>query len=61
MTDKKLLSPAILAHIAQTLNIPLRGLCAVIELMDDEGTVPFIGLTHLTRRPRRSTRSTTLT
>jgi uncharacterized protein len=42
MTDKKLLSPAILAHIAQTLNVPLRGLCAVIELLDDGGTVPFI-------------------
>ena len=42
MTDKKNLSPAILAHIAQTLNLPLRGLCAVIELLDDGGTVPFI-------------------
>ncbi len=42
MTDKKTLSPAILAHIAQTLNLPLRGLCAVIELLDDGGTVPFI-------------------
>ena len=42
MTDKKPLSPTILAHIAQTLNIPLRGLCAVIELLDDGGAVPFI-------------------
>ncbi len=42
MTDKKNLSPAILAHIAQTLNLPLRGLCAVMELLDDGGTVPFI-------------------
>ena len=42
MTDKKLLPPAILAHIAQSLNVPLRGLSAVIELLDDGGTVPFI-------------------
>ena len=42
MTDKKSLSPAILAHIAQTLSIPLRGITAVIELLDDGGTVPFI-------------------
>jgi len=42
MADKKSLSPEILAHIAQTLNLPLRGLCAVIELLDDGGTVPFI-------------------
>ena len=42
MTDKKPLPPAILAHIAQTLNLPLRGLCAVMELLDDGGTVPFI-------------------
>jgi protein Tex len=42
MADKKTLSPATLAHIAQTLNLPLRGLCTVIELLDDGGTVPFI-------------------
>jgi uncharacterized protein len=42
MTDKKNLSPEILLHIAQTLNVPLRGLVAVIELLDDGGTVPFI-------------------
>src|ERR1700753_3944469 len=42
MTDKKLLPPAILAHIAQSLNVPMRGLVAVIELLDDGGTVPFI-------------------
>ena len=42
MADKKILSPAILAHIAQTLDLPLRGLCAVMELLDDGGTVPFI-------------------
>jgi uncharacterized protein len=42
MTHQKTLPPATLAHIAQTLNLPLRSLCAVIELLDDGGTVPFI-------------------
>jgi uncharacterized protein len=42
MTETKNLSPEILLHIAQTLNLPLRGLVAVIELLDDGGTVPFI-------------------
>ncbi|MGA2350429.1 MAG: Tex family protein [Terracidiphilus sp.] len=42
MTPKTNLSPAILLHIAQTLNVPLRGLVAVIELLDDGGTVPFV-------------------
>jgi protein Tex len=42
MTETKNLSPEILLHIAQTLNIPLRSLVAVIELLDDGGTVPFI-------------------
>lgn len=42
MTDTKVLSPEILLHIAQTLNLPMRSLIAVIELLDDGGTVPFI-------------------
>jgi protein Tex len=42
MTDKKTLAPTILDHIAQNLNLPLRGVCAVMELLDDGGTVPFI-------------------
>jgi protein Tex len=42
MAEKKILTPLILAHIAQTLNLPLRGICAAIELLDDGGTVPFI-------------------
>jgi uncharacterized protein len=42
MNDKTILSPEILLHIAQTLNVPLRGLLAVIGLLDDGGTVPFI-------------------
>ena len=42
MTDRKTLSPEILVHIAQILNVPMRGLVAVIELLDEGGTVPFI-------------------
>src|ERR1700684_1430839 len=42
MTDRKSLSPALLLHIARTLDIPLHGLVAVIQLLDDGGTVPFI-------------------
>jgi len=42
MKEAKSLSPEILLHIAQTLNVPMRGLVAVIELLDDGGTVPFI-------------------
>ena len=42
MTDLKNLSPELLLHIAQTLSVPLKGLVAVIELLDDGGTVPFI-------------------
>ncbi len=42
MSDPRTLSPEILLHIAQTLNVPMRGLVAVIELLDEGGTVPFI-------------------
>ena len=42
MTDKIILSREILLQIAQTLNLPLRGITAVIELLDGGGTVPFI-------------------
>jgi uncharacterized protein len=42
MTDLKPLSVELLLHIAQTLEIPMHGLVAVIELLDDGGTVPFI-------------------
>jgi len=42
MKETKNLSPEILLYIAQTLNLPLRGIVAVIELLDDGGTVPFI-------------------
>ena len=36
------LAPDVLLHIAKTLNVPLKGLVAVIELLDEGGTVPFI-------------------
>src|SRR5580698_3721952 len=42
MTDVSVLSPQILLHIAQTLNLPMHGLVAVIDLLDEGGTVPFI-------------------
>jgi len=42
MKDAIILAPEILLHIAQLLNVPMRGLVAVIELLDDGGTVPFI-------------------
>jgi uncharacterized protein len=37
-----MLTVDILLHIAQTLNIPMHSLVAVIELLDGGGTVPFI-------------------
>ena len=42
MADPKTLSPEILLHIATSLNAPMRGLVAVIELLNEGGTVPFI-------------------
>lgn len=42
MADNRRLSPALLLYISNLLNVPLRGLTAVIELLDDGGTVPFI-------------------
>lgn len=42
MTERKSLAPEILIHIAQTLTVPMRGLTAVVELLDEGGTVPFI-------------------
>src|ERR1700689_1938701 len=42
MATPQSLSPEILLHISQQLNLPLRGLLAVIELLDEGGTVPFI-------------------
>jgi protein Tex len=42
MSEQKPLSPEILLHVSQLLNIPMRGLVAVIELLNEGGTVPFI-------------------
>jgi uncharacterized protein len=42
MPELKALPTAILLHIAQTLNIPLKGMTAVIALLDEGATVPFI-------------------
>ena len=42
MSELKTLSPEILLHVSQSIDIPLRGLVSVIELLDGGGTVPFI-------------------
>jgi uncharacterized protein len=42
MDEKRHLSPLLLRHISNLLSVPLPGLTAVIELLDDGGTVPFI-------------------
>jgi len=42
MSELKSLSPEILLHIAKILNVPLKGLVATVELLDEGGTVPFI-------------------
>src|SRR6202140_1506941 len=42
MPELKTLSPEILLHISQTIDVPMRGLVSVIELLDGGGTVPFI-------------------
>src|SRR5215831_13169760 len=42
MPEPKPLSTSILLHICQLLNVPLKGMTAVIELLDEGATVPFI-------------------
>src|SRR5882757_8261930 len=42
MTNVKDLSPEIILHIARSLNLPLHSLTAVIGLLNEGGTVPFI-------------------
>src|SRR5215831_8141428 len=42
MAELKTLSTSVLLHIAKLLNVPLKGLAAVIELLDEGATVPFI-------------------
>ena len=42
MTQLKSLTPAVLLHIAKLLNLPLKGMVAIIALLDEGATVPFI-------------------
>src|SRR5947208_11250960 len=42
MAELATLSGAVTAHISQLLNVPVKGLLAVIELLDEGATVPFI-------------------
>src|SRR3954464_792956 len=42
MPELKSLPNHILIHIAKLLNVPLKGLTAVIELLDEGATIPFI-------------------
>src|SRR3954453_16188483 len=42
MAQPKSLSTPILLHIAKLLNVPLKGMGAVIALLDEGATVPFI-------------------
>jgi uncharacterized protein len=42
MNQTRPLSPEILLHIAQLLNVPLSSLVATITLLDEGGTVPFV-------------------
>ena len=42
MPELKALPTQILLHIAKLLNVPMKGLVAVIELLDEGATVPFI-------------------
>jgi uncharacterized protein len=40
--DRKALKPEVLLHIAQQIAVPMKGLVATIELLDDGSTTPFI-------------------
>ena len=42
MSELKTLSPEILIHIATLLHVPMKGLLATVELLDEGATVPFI-------------------
>src|SRR6202163_3898584 len=42
MCELQSLSPDLLIHIAQTLQVPLKSLVATVELLDEGSTVPFI-------------------
>jgi protein Tex len=42
MPEFQSLSPELLIHIAQVLQVPMKGLLATVELLDEGSTVPFI-------------------
>ncbi len=42
MTAPQTLTPELLIHIAQILQVPVKGLLATVELLDEGATVPFI-------------------
>src|SRR6202163_2396401 len=42
MCELKSLSPDLMIHIARTLQVPMKGLVATVELLDEGATVPFI-------------------
>ena len=42
MAQPKALPTPVLLHIAKLLNVPLKGMAAVIDLLDEGATVPFI-------------------
>src|SRR5580698_9646495 len=42
MSDLQTLPAAILIHIATSLQVPMKGLLATVELLDEGATVPFI-------------------
>jgi uncharacterized protein len=42
MSELQSLSPDLLIHLAQTLQVPMKGLLATVELLDEGSTVPFI-------------------
>ena len=42
MSELKALSSEILIHIASAVQVPMKGLLAVVELLDEGATVPFI-------------------
>jgi len=42
MAELQSLSPDLLTHVARTLQVPMKGLLATVELLDEGSTVPFI-------------------
>ncbi len=42
MSEVPSLSPDLLIHIGQTLQVPMKGLLATVQLLDEGSTVPFI-------------------